>query len=134
MEFQQRFLVASRAALSRQFIKEPLDDYWEPGGKVDAGHDYGFRSTISFGYEVAQLIFDTREQLDLDGNVLPGQPLEYTQCQPEIYTRHNWDAKRRWRTTTRLSFQLNDDNGPGFFDYYRYQRRSRFVTLTTVGM
>jgi len=115
------FWLQAEPRLSRQFFKEPLDDYWEPGGKLTLGHDYGFRSTISLGYAVARLIFDTREQLDLAGTALPGQPLEYTQHEPEISVRHNWDAQRRWRTATRLSFQVNDDNGPGFFDYHRYQ-------------
>ena len=119
--FSKDFWLQAEPRLSRQFFKEPLDDYWEPGGKLMLGHDYGFRSSISFGYAVAQLIFDTREQLALDGTALPGQPLEYTQYEPEMLIRHNWDARRRWRTTTRLSFQLNEDNGPGFFDYYRYQ-------------
>jgi hypothetical protein len=119
--FSKDFWLQAEPRVSRQFYKEPLDDYWEPGGKLTLSHDYGFRSTISFGYAIAQLIFDTREQLALDGTALPGQPLEYTQYEPEILIRHNWDARRRWRTTTRLSFQLNEDNGPGFFDYYRYQ-------------
>ena len=119
--FRKDFWLQAEPRLSRQFYKEPLDDYWEPGGKLTLGHDYGFRSAISLGYGLAQLIFDTREQVALDGAVLPGQSLEYTQHEPEISIRHNWDSKRRWRTVTRLSFQLNDDNGSGFFDYHRYQ-------------
>lgn len=120
-DYHKDFWVQVEPGLTRQFLKQPLDDYWEPSAKLTAGHNYGFRSAVSLGYEFKQLIFDTREQAQPDGTVLAGHALEYTQHEIDLSFRHNWDAKRRWRTMTRLNFQLNDDNGPGFYDYYRYQ-------------
>ena len=120
-DFHKEFWLQAEAGFARQFFKEPLDDYWEPAGRLTLGHSYGFRSAVSLGYDIRQLIFDTREQVAPDGTVLAGRPLEYRQHEVELSLRHNWDAKRRWRTNTRFSFQLNDDNGPGFYDYRRYQ-------------
>lgn len=118
--FNKGVWLQAEPRLARQFFKQPLDDYWEPGGKISFGRDYGFRSTISLGYEIKQLIFDTRERVARDGTPIAGD-LEYTQHDAELLLRHNWDSKRRWRTTTRLSFQANADNGSGFYDYDRYQ-------------
>jgi len=120
-DFPKDFWLQIEPGAARQFFKEPLDDYWEPAARLTLGRGYGFRSAISLSYDIRQLIFDTREQVARDGTVLTGQLLEYRQHEVEMSLRHNWDARRRWRTNTRLSFQLNDDNGPGFYDYRRYQ-------------
>jgi hypothetical protein len=41
-------------------------------------------------------------------------------------------VRRRWRTTTRLGAQFNQDNGPGYFDYwlYRASQQVRYVAET----
>jgi len=120
-DLSRNFWLQAETRVHRQFFKEPLDDYWEPGGRVTFGSDYGFRSTASLNYEIKQLIFDTREQAASDGTLIPGKPLRFTQHDAELMLRHNLDARRRWRSFTRLSFQANTDNGSGFYDYYRYQ-------------
>ena len=33
----------------------------------------------------------------------------------------HWDRERHWRTTTKLGFKHNDDNGSGYFNYARGQ-------------
>jgi len=32
---------------------------------------------------------------------------------------HYWDRERHWRSSTRLGYRINKDNGSGFFDYTR---------------
>jgi hypothetical protein len=120
-DFRKDFWIQIEPGLARQFFKQPLDDYWEPGARLTLGHNYGFKSAISVSYEIKQLIFDTREQAQPDGTVLAGHSLKYTQHEIDLSFCHNWDAQRRWRTMTRLNCQLNEDNGPGFYDYDRYQ-------------
>jgi hypothetical protein len=104
----------------RQFYREPLDDYWEDGPKLMLGRDYGHRSSLTLAYSWNRRDYDTREQISLSGTNLPGTELRFFQHDVEFAWRHNWDARRRWRTSTRLGFQANADNGPGFYDYRRY--------------
>jgi len=110
----------------RQFYKAPLDDYWEGGPKLTVGHDYGYRSSVSFGYWWNRRDYDTRRQVSLTNTSLPGTSLQFFQHEVELAWRHNWDSQRRWRTTTRLGFQVNRDNGPGFYDYARYLATQQF--------
>jgi hypothetical protein len=104
----------------RQYYEEPLDDYWEGGPKLMLGHDYGHRSSITLAGAWMVRGYDTREQVSLSGTNIPGTSLDFSQYQAELAWRHHWDARRRWRTATRLEFQVNQDNGPGFYDYRRY--------------
>jgi hypothetical protein len=120
-DLNRNFWLQAEPRLNRQFFKEPLDDYWEPGGRINVGSDYGFRSSASLSYEIKQLIFDNREQTTTTGAPVRGRPLRFTQHDAEVLVRHNWDKQRRWRSLTRLGLQVNTDNGSGFYDYYRYQ-------------
>ena len=106
---------------NRQFFKEPLDDYWQNGPKLTLGRDYGFGSEASLSYEARNRAYDTREQTDSVGIPVTGSSLEFWEHEVELVLRHNWDSKRRWRTTTKLGFELNQDNGSHFYDYFRYQ-------------
>ena len=116
----------------RQYYREPLDDYWEGGPKLMLGRDYGHRSALTLAYSWNVRAYDTREQISLGGTNIPGTSLEFLQQDVELAWRHNWDTRRRWRTTTRLGFQANQDNGPGFYDYRRYSasQQLRYVAPT----
>ena len=116
----------------RQFYREPLDDYWEGGPKLMLGRDYGHRSSLTLAYSWNVRDYDTREQVSLSGTNLAGTSLEFLQHDVELAWRHNWDAPRHWRTATRLGFQDNQDNGPGFYDYRRYSasQQLRYVAPT----
>ena len=116
----------------RQFYREPLDDYWEGGPKLTLGRDYGHRSSLTVAYAFYIRDYDTREQVSLSGTNIPGTSLEFLQHNVELAWRHNWDALRHWRTATRLGFQDNQDNGPGFYDYRRYSasQQLRYVAAT----
>jgi hypothetical protein len=121
--------VEVEALVQRQWFAAPVDDYWESGPKITLGRDYGHRSTVSLGYQFGWRVHDTRTPLELDGTPLPGEELEFHQHNVELALRHNWDERRRWRTVTRLTFQLNEDNGPGYFDYrlYKAAHQLRYV-------
>ena len=104
----------------RQYYRSPLDSYWEGGPKLTLGHDYGYQSSLTLSYSWNHRLHDTREEVSLSGTNQPGTSLQFFQQEVELAWRHNWDAQRRWRATTRLGFQRNQDNGPGFYDYQRY--------------
>jgi hypothetical protein len=116
----------------RQYYRKPLDDDWEGGPKLMLGRDYGHRSTLTLAYAVNFRNYDTREQESLSGTNIPGTSLDFLQQDVDLAWRHNWDPRRRWRTTTRLGFQANQDNGPGFYDYRRYlvSQQLRYVAPT----
>jgi hypothetical protein len=116
----------------RQWFDAPVDDYWESAPKLVIGRDYGHRSTVSFSYLFGWRRYDTRTPLALDGTPVPGVDLEFQRHELELAGRHNWDSRRRWRTTTRLNYQLNEDNDSGYFDYrlYKFSQQLRYVTST----
>jgi hypothetical protein len=107
--------------VTRQYLLEPLDDYWDLGPKLILEHRYGHRSTLAFGYGLVWRTYDRRSQTDAGGALLPGTSLDFRTHQLEVVDRHHWDEKRRWRSDTKLGFERNADNGSGFFDYHRYQ-------------
>lgn len=116
----------------RQFLEAPLDDHWEGGPKLTLGHDYGHRSSITLSGAFNHRAYDTREQVSLSGTNLPGTALRFDQIDVDLAWRQNWDARRRWRTATRLGFQHNADHGPGFYDYRRFRaaQQIRYVAAT----
>lgn len=107
------------AAGLRQLYEGNLDDYWEVGGRMSALRNYRRRSEFSLGYQIKQLLFDTREQFDSSGLALPGTTLRYWQHELATQWRHHWDEARHWRSTSKLSYQFSRDNGSGYFDYDR---------------
>jgi hypothetical protein len=104
---------------SREEFESVVDDEWQVGPKFTLGRTYGNRSEISFGYQLTDRRFDDREPRSVAGDFLPGKSLEFIQHEFLATWRHHWDERRRWRSVTRLSFQRNDDNDSGYYDYYR---------------
>lgn len=103
----------------RQLYDGDLDDHWEMGGRLSAIRRYGHRSEFSLGYQLKQLRYDTREQFDPSGGALLGTTLRYWQHELATQWRHHWDEARRWRSTSKLGYQISRDNGSGYFDYGR---------------
>lgn len=110
----------------RQHFNQPLDDYWELGPQLIYTKTYGNKSEATASYTFDHRNYDTREQLDLGFNALEGTSLRYQQHEFELGVNHAWDEGRRWRSRARFLFELNDDNGPGFYDYKRYRLSKRF--------
>lgn len=106
--------------VTRQWLDEPLDNYWETGPKFRLRHEYGPGSELYLSYELYRRPYDTREQTAADGTDLPGTKLSFDWQRVETGWRQHWDQRRRWRTTTRLGFDVNADNGSGYYDYHKY--------------
>lgn len=108
-------------SFSRYFVRQPLDSYWQGGPELKLGWTYGRGSDLSVGYQVAALLYDTREQAGADGVPVPGTHLRFFPQTVAAAWQHFWDEKRLWRSLTRLSYDLNLDNGSGYYNYSQYQ-------------
>ncbi|MBM3831775.1 MAG: hypothetical protein FJ403_00570 [Verrucomicrobia bacterium] len=107
--------------ITRQDFREFIDDYWEGGPKLIWGRKYSEKSEISVSYEFNNRFHDTREIRDAQGGLAPGTNLEFQQHEVFASLRHYWDKAQRWRTLARIGLERNDDNGSGYYDYWRPQ-------------
>jgi len=103
----------------RQFYSDALDDFREAAGRLSLIHSYARRSEVSVSYQSRHRFYDTREQFDSFGVIVPDTHLIYWQNEIAGLWRHYWDAARRWLTLTRASYMWSCDNGSGYFDYDR---------------
>ncbi len=106
--------------VTRWYFEAPLDDYWELGPVVTAGHNFGERADVTLSYGASYQLHDEWVALDAYGRPLP-QLLEIFQQQVELAWHQYWDSRQRWRSSTRLIFADNEDNGGGWFNYHQYQ-------------
>jgi hypothetical protein len=120
-KFAEHYHLKLELPITRQYLRKPLDDYWEGGPKLTFQRDYGNRSSAWVSYEFSERLYDERHETDDLGNDIPGTSLKFQQHEFELGSRHFWDEKRRWRTETKVAYELNLDSGDGFFDYHRYQ-------------
>jgi hypothetical protein len=110
----------------RQLFNEPLDDYWEMGTQLMFTKKYGNRSSASLSYTYDHRLYDTRNALELNRQPIPETKLRFDQHEFEFTLNHSWDEERHWRSRVRALFEINQDNGVGFYDYYRYRIINRF--------
>jgi hypothetical protein len=103
----------------QQYYWGEVDSYWEAGGKLTLGRTYGHKSELSINFQSLHWLYDDREQNDLQGEPVAGTSLAF--WRPEVFGqwRHNWDAQRRWTTTTKVGWLWNQDNGSGYWNYDR---------------
>jgi hypothetical protein len=103
----------------QQLYAGEVDSYWEAGGRLTLARTYGHKSELSMNFQSLHWLYDDREQTDLQGEPVPGTSLAF--WRPEVFGqwRHNWDAKRRWTTTTKVGWLWNQDNGSGYWNYDR---------------
>jgi hypothetical protein len=102
-----------------QIYAGDLDSYWQTGAKLALAQTYGNRSELSFSSQFAHWLYDDREQTDAKGADIPGTTMAYWRPEVSGQWRHNWDAQRRWTTTTKLGWLWNMDNGSGYWNYDR---------------
>jgi hypothetical protein len=114
--FSDGWFVRFAPQVERDFV-DVLDDYTEWGPQIMAGKKYGHKSRATLSYSYHLRYYDTREQIMLDYSTLPGSSLVYDQHEIEARVMHNWDEGRHWRSKLRVSYERNEDNGFGFFDY-----------------
>jgi hypothetical protein len=115
--------------VTRWLLQAPLDNYWTFGPVLTAGYDFNKCSDVSLSYGASYQPHDEWVALDAHGappvdalgNLLPPQHLVILQHQVELAWHQYWDSRRRWRSSTRLIFAYQEDNGGGWFNYYQYQ-------------
>ena len=107
--------------VERQWFEPPLDNFTEFGTRLVLGHDYGDDSEVQLRYEFTNRDYDNDPELEADGDPIVGTTRAFRQHEFRLTSRHDWDARRRWRSTTRLSWKRNSDNGGGYFNFNRYR-------------
>jgi hypothetical protein len=119
------------APISREWWQAPLDDLWKIGGQVLLGMSYGNRSQVSIGYAGFDIPHDdwltVNDQGVLNTN---GTKLTIWRQIAELKWEHQWDRAQHWRSITRLAFQYDQDNGGGWYNYYRYLASEGLVFRT----
>ena len=95
-------------ANSRPPARQRLLAHNWPGNVRELAHEVGNAIVFEEGDRL------TFERMILDTSV------SYLTQKFEILWRHYWDKRRVWENTTRLNFDMNADNGPGYFKYRRY--------------
>jgi hypothetical protein len=119
-DFKDGLWVQVELPVTRWSLAAPLDDYWELGPLVTVGCNFGQYSDLSASYGASYQPHDNWVALDQYGRPLP-QLLEIFQERTELAWHQYWDPKRRFRSSTRLIFADDEDNGGGYFNYYEYQ-------------
>lgn len=113
---------------TRQWLEEPLDDYWQYGPRAAAAYEFGNRSELKLAYQPSRLDYDSREQVDRDGAPIPDSSLSLNSHLVELSLTYAFDPQRRWQSITLMSFEASRDNASGFYDYdnYRLSQQLRF--------
>ncbi|MEQ2010376.1 MAG: hypothetical protein ABMA26_26620 [Limisphaerales bacterium] len=120
-KFAERWWWELEPSLTRQDFNSPLDDYWEGGPKFFVGREFGRKSEVSVSYELSHRPYDHREQFNRAAAAIPGSELAFTQHRAQFVWKHHWDEARRWRTTAKLGYESSYDNGPGYYDFRKWQ-------------
>ncbi len=119
-DFKDGLWVQVESPVTRWSLAAPLDDYWELGPLVTVGCNLGQYSDLAASYGASYQPHDNWVALDPYGRPLP-QLLEIFQDRTELAWHQYWDPQRRLRSSTRLIFADDQDNGGGYFNYYEYQ-------------
>jgi hypothetical protein len=117
LNFSQQWWASVELVPTRQWLAAPLGDFTEFGARVVIGKDYGHKSEISLRYEPGYRDYDTEPELTAAGEPVPGALRSFSSHEARLNWKHHWDSHREWRTVTRLSYKINDDQGAGYFDY-----------------
>ncbi|MBU6400511.1 MAG: hypothetical protein KGS61_09350 [Verrucomicrobia bacterium] len=105
----------------RQWFAAPLESYWQGGPKLTVGRDLSQQSDLTLSYSWERRVYINFNEIALDETPIAGTTAAFWIQQAELAWHRNWDAQRHWRTVTRLIYLVNQDNGPGFFNYHEYR-------------
>lgn len=109
------------AVATRQWLAEPLDDFWQAGPRAAAGIECGADSELVLSYQFSRLEYDSRPTLSRGGEALTNTSLSLNSHAVELSFSRDWDEHRRWQTVTVFGYEASLDNGAGFFDYDQYR-------------
>lgn len=121
-----RFWVEGEWSGARQWLAEPLDDYWQFGPRAAVGWDWAKGSGVALSYRYSRIDYDTRSQASSLGETLPNTSLALNSHSAEFSFTQVWDKKGRWQTITSVGYEANLDNGSGFYDYNNYRLSQQF--------
>jgi len=119
-ELSTNWWIQLEAPLERDWWQAPLDAYWKVGGQGIIGFSYGPHSQVSLSGGGFYIPHDEWLARDASGAEVPGRILAIQREVAELKWEHQWDARNRWSSITRIGFNRNRDNGGGFFNFYRY--------------
>jgi hypothetical protein len=105
----------------RELMAAPLDSFWQVGPRLDLGCRYGPGSDLRLNYQWNYTMFDTRQQVSSQGYAIAGTPLRFSSQTVELNWHHAWDNSSHWHTFVTAGYELNDDNGSGYFNYSQYR-------------
>jgi hypothetical protein len=106
---------------NRQIFDQFIDDFWDAGPKLSWIKQFGRTAEIGLSYQFNARFHDTREARTSTGLSESGQTLNFYMHDLAFAWRQYWDQARHWRTTTKLSMERNDDNGGGYYQFWRPQ-------------
>ncbi len=103
--------------VARQWLLAPLDSFLQAGAKVSVGRKVAPNSSLSLSFQWAEVAYDTREEVTLSLAPLPGTHLRSSPKILEAGFHATLDAEKHWVNSLTLGYELNNDNGEGYFDY-----------------
>ena len=107
--------------VTRWYFGRPLDAYWEAGPRLTLGREYGQDSHIQLAGSMSYEPHDENLALDSAGNPVAGKLESIRQYQLELAWQHTWDARKHWRTVTKVAMGKVTDNDSGYFGYSHYR-------------
>jgi len=120
-DFNERWRLQLDGLISRSlFAPLPLDDSWRYGPRLTFGYQYGHSSDVALAWTGTYQQHDLLRATDENNMPIAGKRLAAWHQRAELNWQHYYDEHKHWRSTTTLAFHYNEDNGAGFYSYYRY--------------
>lgn len=120
------YWLEAEMSLTRQWLAAPLDGFWQLGPRLTAGRTLRPGSDLTFTYQWSWVELDHRELVTADGYLQPGTRLRFQPQSAELAWHQVWDAKARWHTYTKAGYDVNEDNGSGYFNFHQYRLAEQF--------
>jgi hypothetical protein len=112
---------------SRQFYSSPLDDYWEAGPELKATRTFATGAELSLSYEPFWVLYDHELARTQDGEPIPDKARRRQAQDVRLNWRQYWDERRHWKTDLSAGLRFHQENGGGYFDFFRWFGSARMV-------
>jgi hypothetical protein len=109
----------------REILASPLDSFWQFSPRLTLGRSLGAESALSLSYQWSYEAFDSRNQVTAEGDPIAGTSLDFVSQTAELAWRELWDEAKHWRTSVTLGYDVNEDNGSGYFNFSQYRLATR---------
>jgi hypothetical protein len=104
----------------RELMSAPLDSEWQFGPRLAGGYRFGHGSEITCNYQWSYALYDTREDVSSAGYELPDTSLRCASQSVDLNWHQAWHGTN-WNTYLGGGYDLNQDNGSGYFDCSEYR-------------